>query len=494
VVSTTQPEATIESADSPRNALWWLLLITLGALALRLYRLGQRPFWLDEAYSLQITDQPISSIWSWTNPAAPVDPPLYFVALRAWRLAFGDAEAAVRSLSVLFGVTLIPATYWLGAQLRSKATGLLAAGLVALAALQIDHAQTARMYGLLALAVTVATAGTVQLMRAKGGRWWVWAGLVAGSAAALLTHAYGVFYVAGLVVAPVWIYRRELMSPFMRRWWIAQGVVLALWATWIPALPGQFASYLRLAPSAFEDPNPLDIARNLFTTVATGVSALLRTTAASQVLSVVLGLILLYIGIRGIGSLAREPKAVALGELALGVGVPIVLTLLVGPLVLGRTLVPAGVLALALLAAGAMSWEGRMRWLITASLIGLLAVGGIYYSIYGDNDPWDQAAAFVEAEAGPDDVVVFIYADGILPFELYYEPQGVGPTLLPVADADIPRLGELTRGVERVLLVRSHTPIHDTEGEAPIILGRLRPQEQMQDLSGITIYVFGPEG
>jgi 4-amino-4-deoxy-L-arabinose transferase-like glycosyltransferase len=494
VAAITEPEAPAGPVDTPSHALWWLLLITLGALALRLYRLGERPFWLDEAYSLQITDQPLSSIWSWAAPAAPVDPPLYFAALRAWRAMFGNGEAAVRSLSVVCGVALVPASYWLAAEIKSRAAGLLAAGLVAIAAMQIDYSQTARMYCQLALAVTLAAAATVHLARRQGGRWWVWIALVAGSGAALLTHFYGLFYVAGLAAAVLWLNRRALWSAFMRRWWMGQLAIVVIWASWIPAIPGQFTTYEVMAPSVFDKPDAAGIVRSLFETVGTGVSGLLRLSPASQLLTAGIGLALLFVGIQALRRMGATPRAVVLWELGVGVAIPAVLTLLVGPLVLGRTLVPAGVLVVALLAAGAMSWEGWPRAVTAGGLLLFMGVGAVSYSLTADNHSWDEAAAFVRSEATRGDTVVFIYSDGILPFELYYEPPAAGPELLPVADGDVPDIVRMTVGAERVFLVRSHAQLHDADGEAARLLGGLRPQEDLLELTGIDVYVFGPPG
>ncbi|PWZ67890.1 glycosyltransferase family 39 protein, partial [Staphylococcus pseudintermedius] len=69
--------------------------------------------------------------------------PLYYILLRVW-MQFGTSDAWLRGLSVLFGLGSVFLTYQLGRRLAGEKTGLLAALLLALSPLFINHAQEVR--------------------------------------------------------------------------------------------------------------------------------------------------------------------------------------------------------------------------------------------------------------------------------------------------------------------------------------------------------------
>lgn len=104
----------------------WLLLAILAIAAfLRLHALGSESLWLDEAFSV---------VWCKTSLVAMVrstitsetHPPLYYILLHFWMLAFGQSEAAVRSLSACFGILSVLLLYHVGRELFDRKVGLLA--------------------------------------------------------------------------------------------------------------------------------------------------------------------------------------------------------------------------------------------------------------------------------------------------------------------------------------------------------------------------------
>lgn len=93
-------------------------------------------------------------------------PPLYYLLMKLW-LAVGPSPLAVRYLSVLLGVLLVPVAYhagrlWDGGRAR---TGVYAAVLCAWAPLLVYYGQVARMYTLATLFVSAAV---VLVMRVAG--------------------------------------------------------------------------------------------------------------------------------------------------------------------------------------------------------------------------------------------------------------------------------------------------------------------------------------
>ncbi|MGB7086734.1 MAG: glycosyltransferase family 39 protein [Phormidesmis sp.] len=129
---------------------WSLVAVLVIAAALRFYQLGEEGLWVDEMMSLLDADH------FWEQPRA--HRPLYFILLNLW-LRLGSGDVWLRSLAVVFGIGSVWLIYRLGHQLLNRQTGLIAALLMALSPLFINHSQEIRMYSLssfLSLAGTLA--------------------------------------------------------------------------------------------------------------------------------------------------------------------------------------------------------------------------------------------------------------------------------------------------------------------------------------------------
>ncbi|MCL5998590.1 MAG: glycosyltransferase family 39 protein [Chloroflexi bacterium] len=132
-----------------------LLVVVFLGVALRVHKLDAQSLWYDEGNSARIAERSLQLIIE--GAGGDIHPPLYYVALHYWRMAFGESEAALRSLSVLAGALLVVFTYLAGRSLFGSQTGLIAAALVAFSPFAVYYSQEARMYILLALAATAST-------------------------------------------------------------------------------------------------------------------------------------------------------------------------------------------------------------------------------------------------------------------------------------------------------------------------------------------------
>ena len=114
----------------------WLpeVFVFLSGVFLYLFQLGQESLWIDEILSLESAQNRLD-----------LNRPLYFVLLRAW-MRIGQTEAWLRLLSVLFGLGCIGLTYWLGRRWVSRQVGVVAAFILALSPLAINHTQEVRFY------------------------------------------------------------------------------------------------------------------------------------------------------------------------------------------------------------------------------------------------------------------------------------------------------------------------------------------------------------
>ncbi len=77
--------------------------------------------WLDEALTVNIARLPFTEIFHWLrNDGAP---PLYYVLLHFWTIAFGTSDEAVRSLSGVAAIGATVAAYYAGKRVSGPATG-----------------------------------------------------------------------------------------------------------------------------------------------------------------------------------------------------------------------------------------------------------------------------------------------------------------------------------------------------------------------------------
>ncbi len=174
-----------------------LSALTLGALALRLWRLDALGgFDWDEVATVYIAARPLPDLLAYLRGAPFEHPPLYYLLAHAW-LRLGDSEAVLRALSALLGALTVPVVGLLGATLFDRRVGLGAAALLAGAPAHVFYSRDARMYPLLTLLLTL---GLYALVRARAARrgaagWWgLWG---AAALLALATHYYAAFAVGG---------------------------------------------------------------------------------------------------------------------------------------------------------------------------------------------------------------------------------------------------------------------------------------------------------
>ena len=213
---------TIKYSSTPAiNRHWRRLLIaailSLAAL-LYFYQLGTESLWIDEIYSVYDAQN--------FNLDPKISRPLYFLLLQGW-MQFGTSDAWLRGLGVVFGLGSIGLLYWLGRRLAGETTGLIAALMLTLSPLFINHAQEVRMYTLstfLGLGGTLALTYTLQHLRAFSLCVWAIARVLA-----ILTTPLNVTLLLPDIVVFGLHYRHR------RRAWFALGVgLLLIGILWLP--------------------------------------------------------------------------------------------------------------------------------------------------------------------------------------------------------------------------------------------------------------------
>jgi Dolichyl-phosphate-mannose-protein mannosyltransferase len=177
-----------------RNRLILFALMVAGA-ALRLHGISTAWFAFDEKITMGLA----SADWPAFQRAMlsrEMNMVAYYALVRLWiHLYFGlDYPLVfVRALSAVFSVATIPATYALGKKLFNANVGLLAAGLLAINAFHIKHAQNARSYSLFTLLVVVAALLLVRNLKSLEPKW---DGYILLWILAIYTHVFAFLFLA----------------------------------------------------------------------------------------------------------------------------------------------------------------------------------------------------------------------------------------------------------------------------------------------------------
>ncbi len=190
------------------KTVFLLVCICLLGAALRLHGIGDRSFWLDEAFSWTMATQySVGEIFY--RSANDFNPPLYYIVLKIWIFAFGDTEVSQRGLSAVFAVATIVAVYLLCRDAFTKVelskdalekssrseVGLVAAALVAVCPAHLQWSVETRMYTQTTFLAVLSTWLLFHCIETKS-RSLTWKMLYSFSAIALLyTHTFGVFTV-----------------------------------------------------------------------------------------------------------------------------------------------------------------------------------------------------------------------------------------------------------------------------------------------------------
>lgn len=165
-----------------------LLWITALAALLRLPTLAVESLWYDETFTAWLASLPLNNLIAAAQ--GDVHPPTWY--LLEWLVvhALGPNEFALRLISALAGIALVPAVWRLAETTGLDRAAQGAAALVtAVAPFTVYYSQEARAYSLLYLLTTLATIALLE-------RRWAW--LAVTVTAALYLHNLACLYIAAL--------------------------------------------------------------------------------------------------------------------------------------------------------------------------------------------------------------------------------------------------------------------------------------------------------
>jgi mannosyltransferase len=154
-------------------------------------------YWGDEGLAVGIASHPLGDIPTLLRQDG--SPPLYYLVLHVWMSAFGTAEAATHTLSLLFALGAVVAAWWAGRSLFGRRVGWFMVALAALNPLLAHFANETRMYTLMVLLGTLATGAYLHVFLFGRRRHLPLLGI--SLVLLLYTHNWAFFLILGMAVA-----------------------------------------------------------------------------------------------------------------------------------------------------------------------------------------------------------------------------------------------------------------------------------------------------
>lgn len=411
------------SRDYARNALRALALpAAIGALAflLRLHGLGAKPFWLDEITSLRRATGSLHHLL--LDALHNRHYPSYFLLL--WGIArFGASQFLLRLPSAIFGALAAALTSLIGRETAGARSGAVAGLLMALSPFDVQFGQEARSYTLVCALILVALLGLVRLARApaRAAQPWrqpetprgAWLCYGLGTAAALSVLNVALAWLLAANLGAVAIAARAGPSTgsgarraFLRRWGLAQLLVLLAWAPSLAAVC--LFSKVSLAHGA--NWAPPETAGAIWSALAPVY--LLRisdfiTFGLAPAAVPGLSLAVAALAALGLWRLRRERAVLAVvGAAAFAVPLGMLLLSRVVPVLVPRYFAWSAAPFFVLAGAGLGEFTGLRFAVPAAALAAACAVNLAPYYHYETKPRWDRLAARLADRAKPGDVVL----------------------------------------------------------------------------------------
>lgn len=130
-----------------------ILIVAALAVALRVYDLGVPSLWMDEVIAASHVENPV-----WRIPFSTfrhdMHPPLYFLQLGLWS-ALGNSDQVLLWNSVVWGLGVVAAVWFLAQKLYGPSAGFIAAILVAISPGAVEYSQSLRMYSMMTFLIII---------------------------------------------------------------------------------------------------------------------------------------------------------------------------------------------------------------------------------------------------------------------------------------------------------------------------------------------------
>ncbi len=198
------------AATSIPAEVWLAGAIVVIAAVIRIITIDNQSIWMDEALTAYEAGLPFGAMIH-TVATVEATPPLYFVLVWLSVHIFGHSDAAVRLVSALAGIGMVPVAYLAARELvDSRRAGLIAALLTAVSPFMVWYSQEARAYMLAGTLAGASFLWFVRTLRDPSRR--NIAGWAIFSSLALMTHFFAVFVVGPEALWLAYRHRTRLMA------------------------------------------------------------------------------------------------------------------------------------------------------------------------------------------------------------------------------------------------------------------------------------------
>ncbi len=450
----------------------WPLLVFVVALIPRLIDLGNRPFWLDEVFTLERASLPPADLVhdAFLNHHLPS-----FFLMLAPLIPLGNPEFWLRIPSALFGAGAVAVVFMIARRIAGRNAGIIAALIAGLSPAGLAFSQEARSYTLEMLLILVALYGVTRLTLdlpaaalplhrhpERAG----WGAFILGSAAALDVLGDGLpWLITANIIFAVLLWMRPALRPMLLRNLLIADAVIGLCS--VPF----YLLMLRYQDKGFVDSvmwiPPLNLARLwydvgsvYFMRIADSVSFRFMVVPTPGVLVWAIDAGLVAMVGAAFWRLRRHRAQLALLGVAL-LFLPLLFTIISiwRPILLPRYILWSAAPFAVLAGVGAAGWLDRLAPRLRNGLIGvtaaLLIINMLPYYKAETKPRWDIAAKILSTEVQPGDVI-YLYDTGALPILRHYLPKDTQMVVLSDSDGDLAHAAQALGHGHRVWTVYGH--------------------------------------
>ena len=387
------------------NQSWFiyglLFLITLLAMVLRFYKLGDWSFWIDEIYTI---DHAMLHFKNWGLILDHIPPYRNWVPVSVMLAAqainwWGVSEWSARLASVVIGVISIPILFFPTRRIFGDWVALLAVLLLAVSPWHIFWSQNARFYTSLLLFYTLALfAFHLGLERNKPGYFILFYGLFYLALSERL-FAFFIFPVIGAYLAALWLFKFEKPNGLTLRNMalvagpILLGIIIEVYSRIAYGASRLFADFDWFF--LYRNDDPIRLLGNISFNIGVALMSLAFFS--------------------GLFLIRRKDRAGLL--MMVNAMVPLIILVAANPFIFTKDRYVFMIL-FSWIVLGAVAihelishTSGLQKWLAIGLLVLLLADAGgdalLYYRTnHGNRAEWKTAFSIVEEQSQPEDVVV----------------------------------------------------------------------------------------
>jgi mannosyltransferase len=380
------------------------LILAAIALAVRLYGLSDKPLWLDEIITQRRANLAVPELIA--NSLHYRHFPTYFLLVRAFDAPLID-EWMLRLPSALFGAVSVLLVALIGTEVRSRWAGIVAAGLMTLAPLEVQYAQEARPYTLFSCLVLLALWGLVRIGQQtalevrsstrSGGQLGSWLAYAIGTIGALHVLLMGAVWLITANLAAIAIFRHAGpgRTDFVRKWAWVQAIIVLTWVPWLIAMARAVGAD-PLRGIRWIPPTTLDHAWKVLSTVYLLRPSSIVTFELLPTPVPILGVAIAAFALLGAWRLRSRPTSLAIIGLS-GLAVPIAIFVisLFQPILVPRYFLLSTGPFFVLAGIGVTALPHRLSLVATAAVIAFAITSLAVYYRSETKPRWDLAAAYL---------------------------------------------------------------------------------------------------